>query len=54
MTSTRSWLDQGGIDIADVMDLKDFAVWVSAVFSKTAGQSGTVAAPLRRGERRYY
>lgn len=49
MAGAGCGLDQGGVDIADVVDLEDLAVRVGTVFGETTSQSSTVTAPLGRG-----
>jgi hypothetical protein len=41
-------LDQGGIDIAEVVDLEDLGLRVGAVLGEAAGQVDAVAGPLGR------
>jgi hypothetical protein len=43
MSSTRCWFEKSGINVRKIVNLEDFASWISTVFGKTAIHSDTMS-----------
>jgi hypothetical protein len=46
VSGARGWLNQGRLDIGEVVDLEDLGLWVGAVLGEAARKIDAVAGPL--------